>query len=296
MRKNPFCAVVLAYLALWWIPGAARLRVGVLNAKVAPKYVTYRVKRGDTLFSIAEKFYKTGHTYWKIIADENNVTPETLQPGMVLKIPMDPAVVYGRKAEKGSVASSKHSRKKPKGPTVGDTIDAVGKRIGYILSGLGLRFQKGPGYAFKVVLLIFAACFLYVVADTLTVWLGSVLMRVPEASGTAALKVSVSSAGLQLLFFLSLLMLGAAVNQVLPDTANVQNLRALSWQSNGVWYSAVLSAFLAFFIIPLIMAKQVYGITAGKAGGVIALAVIIKSLIALFPIVVAFVATGPGVA
>jgi len=295
MRKGTFCAVFLAYLALWWIPSATRLEVGVLNAKVAPRYVTYKVKRGDTLFSIATKFYKTGHTYWKIIADENGVTPETLQPGMVLKIPTDPAVVYSRNPGGKATASSKPSKKKAKGPTVGDTIDAVGKRIGYIMSGLGIKFEKGPGYAFKVVLFIFAACFLYVLADTLTVWLGSVLLRVPEASGTGALKVSVSSAGLQLLFFLSLLMLGAAVNQALPDTANVHNLRALSWQSNSVWYSAVLSGFLAFFLIPLIMAKQVYGITAGRAGGVIALAVVVKSLIALFPIAVAFVATGPGV-
>jgi len=263
-----------------------------LAAKVTPAYKTYRVKKGDTLFSIAEHFYGTGRGTWRVIAKENGVTPQSLKPGMVLRIPLDPKKVFEKEAEK---ASSSRSRTRPKKPTLGDTMDAVGKRVRVFMNLLGLRFQPGPTYPFRVVLAIFVGCILYVLADALMILLGSLLLRMPDPTFRRAAKVAIGSAGLQLLLFLSLLMIGAVVNQIWPDTANLENLRSLSWHSRGVWWSAVLTLFLAFFFIPMSIAKQTYGVTPTKAGSVIFLALALKCFVAFFPSAVAFIATGAGV-
>jgi hypothetical protein len=267
----------------------------LLLAKVTPQYNTYQVRRGDTLFSIAEKFYGTGHGYWQIIADENGVSPDSLQPGMVLKIPINPKLKTPTAAETKSAAPQRKPAEPPEGPTVGETVDAVVKRLGAFTSLLGLTFEDGPTYAFKVVMFLFLACLLYVAADALMVWLCSIMLRAPDPTLGRAGKVSISSAGLQLLLVLGILMLGAVVNQVWPDTASVENLRQLRWYSRGVYWPTLLSAAVAFFFIPFSMTKQTYGVTAGKAGAIIVLAVALKCFIAFFPGAVAFVATGGGV-
>ena len=89
-------------------------------------------------------------------------------------------------------------------------------------------------------------------------------------------------------------MVGAVLNQLWPDTANVATLRSLPWDSRPVFYGAVTSMFLAFFLIPFLMAKQTFGITAGRAGGVVVLAACLKFFIAFFPGAFTFVATGAG--
>lgn len=51
--------------------------------------VTYRVKTGDTLWSIAEKEYNNGYK-WTLIAQENKVqNPDVIKVGEVLVIPPD---------------------------------------------------------------------------------------------------------------------------------------------------------------------------------------------------------------
>jgi len=51
--------------------------------------LTYRVKKGDTLISIAKKYYGDGRL-WKAIYMENQTvltSPDSLKPGQVLAIP-----------------------------------------------------------------------------------------------------------------------------------------------------------------------------------------------------------------
>ncbi len=272
----------------------AGLAGAVLNAKVAPKFNTYQVRRGDTLFSIAERFYGTGNGYWKVIAAVNDIKPDELKPGTILKIPVNPGKALGLEPTGDSDTAGTKEKKetKPKGPTVGETLDALNKRISALTGAIGLKFKDGPAYAFKVVGIFFLACLLYVAADALMVWLGSLLLRIPDPTLGQAGKVSVSSLGLQILFVLGLLMLGAVVNQIWPDTATVDRLRSLSWSSRTVLWPVLLSGFLAFVFIPFAMVKQTYGVTPGKAGGVTFLAVCLKVFIAFFPGAIAFVATG----
>ncbi|MGV0104714.1 LysM peptidoglycan-binding domain-containing protein [Nostoc sp. DSM 114167] len=47
----------------------------------------YTVKAGDTLFSIAQQFYKDGNLWGKISTANHNLNPNSLQPGTVLQIP-----------------------------------------------------------------------------------------------------------------------------------------------------------------------------------------------------------------
>ena len=55
------------------------------------------------------------------------------------------------------VAKSASGGKKPKGRTVGETLDAVGKRISVFVTALGIRFKDGPSFALKVVAIFFLA-------------------------------------------------------------------------------------------------------------------------------------------
>jgi hypothetical protein len=55
----------------------------IVNDKLAPKYVTYTVKKGDTLSGIAAKY---GTTYQKIAKDNNIANPNVIFPGQTLKI------------------------------------------------------------------------------------------------------------------------------------------------------------------------------------------------------------------
>jgi hypothetical protein len=298
MRLKPIITLLVGALVLAaqsLLPGHAG---ELAAANATPDFQTYQVKKGDTLFSIAEKFYGTGHGNWRPIAAENNVTPETLQTGMVLKIPMEPGTVY---AEEPTIsgAPTKNTKKVAaagNGGTVGETMDAVTKRVSRLAGLIGLKFQDGPSYALKIVLAIFAGFALYVIADALMVWIGSLLLRVPEATLSRAGKVAVSSLGLQLLLVLSVLMLAAVLNQLWPDSANVSTLRSLNWESGTVWWPAFMAVILAFFFIPFSMAKQAYSINAGKATGVVFLACALKFFVAFFPSAIAFVATGAGAA
>lgn len=55
----------------------------IVNDKLAPKYVTYTVTKGDTLSGIAAKY---GTTYQKIAKDNNIANPNVIFPGQTLKI------------------------------------------------------------------------------------------------------------------------------------------------------------------------------------------------------------------
>ncbi|QCI68550.1 peptidoglycan-binding protein LysM [Phreatobacter stygius] len=60
----------------------------VVNA-TAPAAKMYTVKKGDTLWKIAEEHYGKGADYPKIVAANNPpiVNPDLIQPGWVLRIP-----------------------------------------------------------------------------------------------------------------------------------------------------------------------------------------------------------------
>jgi nucleoid-associated protein YgaU len=60
----------------------------VVNAE-APPAKMYTVKKGDTLWKIAEEHYGKGSDYPKIVAANNPpiVNPDLIQPGWVLRIP-----------------------------------------------------------------------------------------------------------------------------------------------------------------------------------------------------------------
>ena len=48
-----------------------------------PKYITYSVKRGDTLSSIAARY---GTTVSKLVKDNNIKNPNLIYPGQIIKI------------------------------------------------------------------------------------------------------------------------------------------------------------------------------------------------------------------
>ena len=57
----------------------------VQNTPVAPKVVTYKVRRGDTLGAISHRFL--GSTAkWRVIAKENGLRGSLIKPGMQLHI------------------------------------------------------------------------------------------------------------------------------------------------------------------------------------------------------------------
>ncbi|WP_439575420.1 peptidoglycan-binding protein LysM [Phreatobacter sp.] len=60
----------------------------IVNAE-APQARMYTVKKGDTLWKIAEVHYGKGAEYPKIVAANNPpiVNPDLIQPGWVLRIP-----------------------------------------------------------------------------------------------------------------------------------------------------------------------------------------------------------------
>lgn len=47
----------------------------------------YTVKEGDTLFSLADKYYQDGYKYTEIVKANNIVNPDSIEAGQVLEIP-----------------------------------------------------------------------------------------------------------------------------------------------------------------------------------------------------------------
>lgn len=60
--------------------------VATTPEEVEPAYVSYTVKKGDTLWEIAKKFLGKGQRYTEI-KTMNGLTSDTIYPGQVLKIP-----------------------------------------------------------------------------------------------------------------------------------------------------------------------------------------------------------------
>lgn len=77
-------------LALGNTIGVAQVDTSQLAvAAAAPQARMYTVKKGDTLWKIAEAHYGKGADYPKIVAANNPpiVNPDLIQPGWVLRIP-----------------------------------------------------------------------------------------------------------------------------------------------------------------------------------------------------------------
>ncbi len=55
--------------------------------------ILYTVKKGDTLWSIAERFLSDGNSY-KLIMELNGLTTETIYPGQILRIPLNSEDLY----------------------------------------------------------------------------------------------------------------------------------------------------------------------------------------------------------
>jgi LysM repeat protein len=60
--------------------------VATTPEEVEPAYVSYTVKKGDTLWEIAKKFLGKGQRYTEI-KTMNGLTSDTIYTGQVLKIP-----------------------------------------------------------------------------------------------------------------------------------------------------------------------------------------------------------------
>lgn len=64
--------------------------LGVIEKVQSEKFDLYVIKKGDTLWKIANKFYKNG-SKWHVIYDANREvlpTPQSLKTGLELRIPL----------------------------------------------------------------------------------------------------------------------------------------------------------------------------------------------------------------
>lgn len=73
----------------------------VRQAEEKPTHQTYKVKKGDTLISIAKRF----KTSWNRLYDKNtNISnPDLIEPGSTLKIPQDSEKLKARKVPSGAI-------------------------------------------------------------------------------------------------------------------------------------------------------------------------------------------------
>ncbi|OGE37621.1 hypothetical protein A3B45_02985 [Candidatus Daviesbacteria bacterium RIFCSPLOWO2_01_FULL_39_12] len=130
---------------------------------------TYTVKEGDTLFSIAEKYYQDGYKYTEIAAANNLANPDNLETGQQLNIPklsdQDLEVGLGQPSESPSetpistpteeiIPALESNTQAPQtskggqdwGPTIsGDTYEVV---VGDWLSTIAARAYNGDIMAY----------------------------------------------------------------------------------------------------------------------------------------------------
>lgn len=78
------------------------------NADVSPDSLPgkYTVKDGDTLFSIADKYYKDGYKYTEIVKANSLTNENTIQTGQVLEIPKLEAAASASPSENAMASST----------------------------------------------------------------------------------------------------------------------------------------------------------------------------------------------
>lgn len=83
----------------------------------------YTVKEGDTLFEIAEKYYKSGDGYRDIAKINNIVDPDQITSGQVLQIPK-------LESQQPQLLTQASPSTQPEGQTTKDDAAAWGPKIG----------------------------------------------------------------------------------------------------------------------------------------------------------------------
>lgn len=106
------------------------------QAVVPPEYVEYTIQQGDTLASLARKFFGSASKADAIARMNPTMSPPNMKAGRVIKIPKDPNNIQGKPAPK---EPEKVSPKPTEPPTVGSTQEhAVVK--GDTLSGIAKKY------------------------------------------------------------------------------------------------------------------------------------------------------------
>ena len=178
--------------------------------------------------------------------------------------------------------------------TVGQLLDMLAARLTRLLSFLNLTFEDGPLFGLKVAAAVFLTVACIVLSDSLMFWFGSNMLHFPDATLRRAAKVSVGSAGMQILGILCLLVILAVASQSVPSLASFEGIRSLSLSDHYVLLIGLglVVAFVVF--IPFSMARQIYGTGAMKTAMIVGLAVVLKYFIAILPSAGALVFSGGG--
>lgn len=111
----------------------------------------YKVKEGDTLFSIAEKYYRDGYKYTELASTNNLIDPDILETGQTLDIPKlsvnPPTVQASQGTEPATVTAESEPKDTIWGPAItqdtytvieGDWLSKIAERA----YGDTLAFEK----------------------------------------------------------------------------------------------------------------------------------------------------------
>lgn len=106
------------------------------QAVIPPEYFEYTIQQGDTLASLAKKFFGSSNKADAIARMNPTMSPPNMKAGRVIRIPKDPSNIQGKPAPK---EPEKASLKPAEPPTVGSAQEhAVVK--GDTLSGIAKKY------------------------------------------------------------------------------------------------------------------------------------------------------------